>query len=808
MSLTRPRAHQLLDIDFKQSCRAVQTSNVTLSGGAPSSVDGVNLARFDRVLVTGQSTPSQNGIYRVTTVGTGSNGTWQRAPDANATGDITAGLLVTVTEGTTYADSRWKLETPDPITLGSTNLTFSTASVSGGINGFSNISVGGTYVVAETPGDLLTLSNGNNIVMSGNASTDTITVAVSDSPSFSGYVSVAGGDGGNSSLVLDGYNQRGGVGYHGFLEVTNTYGSAANPSKHFRIAADGSLEIVNSGYSANLFTLSDAGQLYLSQVIASSSTTTGTLRVGGGAGIGGNLNVGSTITGGSINSTPIGNATASSGAFTTLSASNAVTFTPTNANLNFSPTGTGTVTINPATVGAINGMVVGNTNPQSGAFTSLSASSINSTPIGNATPSSGAFTTLSASDTVTFTPANASLNFSPTGTGSVTISPATQGSINKMVIGNVTAAAGTFTTLSSNSTTSLGLTSATAINSTPIGNATPGSGAFTTLTANGATTFTVNTASTSTSTGAVVVTGGAGIGGAVYAGSIQNTPIGNATASSGAFTTLTSNGATTFTSSTASSSSSTGAVVVTGGVGIGGNLYVGTNLVLTGNLTVNGTTTTVNSTVTTVDDPIFTIGGDTAPGADDNKDRGIEFRWHNGSVAKLGFFGYDDSTGRFTFIPDATNTSEVFSGTVGDAQFGTVYATATSAQYADLAEYYLSDAPYEPGTVVVLGGDKEITESKIHADRRIAGVISTQPAYTMNDTLKGIGLPVALMGRVPCKVKGYAHKGDLIVSSSTPGVAVAWGDFENPPTGAVIGKCLVNKETADTEIIEVLVGRI
>ena len=88
-------------------------------------------------------------------------------------------------------------------------------------------------------------------------------------------------------------------------------------------------------------------------------------------------------------------------------------------------------------------------------------------------------------------------------------------------------------------------------------------------------------------------------------------------------------------------------------------------LTVTGNLQVNGTTTTVNSTTTTVDDPIFTVGGDAAPSSDDNKDRGIEFRWHNGSAAKVGFFGFDDSTGKFTFIPDATNSSEVFSGTAG-----------------------------------------------------------------------------------------------------------------------------------------------
>lgn len=96
------------------------------------------------------------------------------------------------------------------------------------------------------------------------------------------------------------------------------------------------------------------------------------------------------------------------------------------------------------------------------------------------------------------------------------------------------------------------------------------------------------------------------------------------------------------------------------------NLNVGNNLTVGGNLTVNGTTTTVNSTTVTVDDPIFTLGGDTAPGSDDNKDRGIEFRWHNGSASKVGFFGYDDSTGKFTFIPDSTNTSEVFSGTKGE----------------------------------------------------------------------------------------------------------------------------------------------
>ena len=99
------------------------------------------------------------------------------------------------------------------------------------------------------------------------------------------------------------------------------------------------------------------------------------------------------------------------------------------------------------------------------------------------------------------------------------------------------------------------------------------------------------------------------------------------------------------------------------------------NLTVTGDLTVNGTTTTVNSTTTTVDDPVFTLGGDTAPGSDDNKDRGIEFRYHDGSSARVGFFGFDDSTGKFIALTAATNTSEVFSGTAAGATFGAIGGT-------------------------------------------------------------------------------------------------------------------------------------
>jgi hypothetical protein len=105
-------------------------------------------------------------------------------------------------------------------------------------------------------------------------------------------------------------------------------------------------------------------------------------------------------------------------------------------------------------------------------------------------------------------------------------------------------------------------------------------------------------------------------------------------------------------------------VTATGTVAVGVLTSTG-NVTVGGDLIVNGNTVTVNSTTVTIDDPVFTLGGDTAPATDDNKDRGIEFRYNDGS-AKLGFFGYDDSTGKFTFLTSATNSSEVFSGTKGE----------------------------------------------------------------------------------------------------------------------------------------------
>ena len=163
-----------------------------------------------------------------------------------------------------------------------------------------------------------------------------------------------------------------------------------------------------------------------------------------------------------------------------------------------------------------------------------------------------------------------------------------------------------------------------------------------------------------------------------------------------------------------------------------------------------------------------------------------------------------DSSGNINvsgnIIPSGNGVANIGSST---NRFNYIYATATSAQYADLAEKYVADAAYEPGTVVSFGGTKEVTVSVATPDRAVAGVISTNPSYIMNGTLEAeFVATVAFTGRVPTKVTGPVRKGDLMVSNGD-GTARADAD---PKVGTVIGKALEDFDGA-TGTIEVVVGR-
>ena len=161
-------------------------------------------------------------------------------------------------------------------------------------------------------------------------------------------------------------------------------------------------------------------------------------------------------------------------------------------------------------------------------------------------------------------------------------------------------------------------------------------------------------------------------------------------------------------------------------------------------------------------------------------------------------------------------TSYVSGGTAtwsnNDAnRFATIHAvtfqgTATAARFADLAENYRADDNYEPGTVLMFGGQKEVTISTGKATTKVAGIVSTDPAYLMNSGLiDNHVVSLALQGRVPCKVIGKISKGDMLVASDIDGVATAASS--SPKLGTIIGKSLMDYDSKEVGVIEVVVGR-
>jgi hypothetical protein len=132
-------------------------------------------------------------------------------------------------------------------------------------------------------------------------------------------------------------------------------------------------------------------------------------------------------------------------------------------------------------------------------------------------------------------------------------------------------------------------------------------------------------------------------------------------------------------------------------------------------------------------------------------------------------------------------------------------SSSLQATYSDLAEWYRADAEYTPGTVLVFGGEAEVTTTNRVNDTRAAGIVTTAPAYVMNQELDGIRACIALAGRVPCRVIGKVKKGDMLTTSAIPGCAVK---ALTPTLGAIIGKALEDKDTNEAGVIEVAVGRI
>lgn len=209
------------------------------------------------------------------------------------------------------------------------------------------------------------------------------------------------------------------------------------------------------------------------------------------------------------------------------------------------------------------------------------------------------------------------------------------------------------------------------------------------------------------------------------------------------------------------------------------------DLTVAGNLIVNGTTTTLNVNELEVEDTIITVANGVA----------------NASAANGAGLEIDlGSNGSSTMTYDSGNDRMVFNK---DVQATVFHGEATAARYADLAEKYIADKEYDPGTVVKLGGSAEITETVSQGDKDVFGVISTQPAFLMN--AEGDGLPVAMTGKVPVKVDGPVAKGERLISSNRAGYAQGMGS-RGYDSREVIGRALKEHTGTGPGIIMAIVG--
>jgi hypothetical protein len=334
---------------------------------------------------------------------------------------------------------------------------------------------------------------------------------------------------------------------------------------------------------------------------------------------------------------------------------------------------------------------------------------------------------------------------------------------------------------------------------------TPDSNSMTTIINGGSSTgnvsaqfFAPNAAATSATTGTFRVKGGIATTSSIYAtGNVSGAYfIGNGSQLTGIDATAIQNGTAnvrTFLNGnvTTSAAGTANVLVITAtGANIAGTLNNGTGNANLGNVgTTNVVATNLTGTLQTASQTAITGVG----------------ALNAGSITS-GFGSIDIGTDTIT-VGGIINANANGTGNIGSSSgyFNTVFAKATSAQYADLAEKYNADADYEPGTVVVFGGEKEITASSEYVQSTVAGVISTNPAYIMN--AESSGLPVALQGRVPCKVFGNISKGSLLTTSNISGVATVLDKKDWEP-GCVIGKSLENYNSTEIGIIEVVVGRL
>jgi hypothetical protein len=237
--------------------------------------------------------------------------------------------------------------------------------------------------------------------------------------------------------------------------------------------------------------------------------------------------------------------------------------------------------------------------------------------------------------------------------------------------------------------------------------------------------------------------------------------------------------------------------------------------IITGSISGNSATTTLTARNTSTVSHYINFSENSNGASSQFTDTGLRYTPTNDVLAIGTTITLTGSTGGISvtgnILPSANNPTDSGQnlGALGN-RWNTVWATtfngtSTRSLYADLAENYLADSEYDPGTVLIFGGEHEVTITDKKGDRRVAGVVSSEPAHLMNSALEGNNvIALALQGRVPCKVLGKVNKGDTLVTSAIPGYAIVDND---PRNGTIIGKAVGEKLDDSKGIVEIVVGR-
>ena len=801
-------------------------ATLTVSGGSFTTIDTANIQTVGtRVLVKNQANTALNGVY------SWANATaLVRTTDAdtygpNSSTDLSINDYFFVQGGNVNAGSAWVVDGPSgTITFGTSNITFAQFSSSQTYSGGNGISFVGTVITAKVDNNTTAFDgNGNIIVKAGaNLTTPNIGAATGTSLSVTGNLTTATG-------VSAGGNITGGnLLTAGLISSTGTITSSANITggnllTAGLISSTGTItssanitggNILTGGLISSTGTITSAanitgGNLLTSGIVSAASHIGSIVSVtanitGGNILTGGLISATGNITGGNINTTSVvGTAVSMSGNITGANINtggpNGLILTGANINSN-----AGRITINQIDADvdfAVDGSGLSNVFYVDAGTRTAS--------FGNSTQTTNAIVAFNATNSVLM-PVGTTIQRPGTGvTGMLRFNTTNNG---LEVFDNSqwnTVGTPTFTVISDDQFTGNGV----------------------------ATTFTLSSSTYTTNSVIVSINGVVQIPTSAY----------SVTGSSLTFTEapqtgdlIDVRGIVTTTQVTSIANSPGNAVVAVNPtineVSVTGNLvpvannvqslgsptlrwkdlYVSGNTITMGNVVMKnvaggntigfyGPDGTTPATIASTSVDTTTISNGTSSVSVVASNGNIQANV-GGSTIGIIWSGGANITGVLAVSGNIVSTGSNGVANIGSATtyFNTVHAKATSAQYADLAENYAADAAYAPGTVLSFGGANEVTVSSVTGDRRIAGVVSTNPSYIMNAVLDAEHVAtIALTGRVPTFVSGPVEKGDMMISAGN-GRAIACA---TPAIGTVIGKALENHPGGDG-VIEVVVGRL